>query len=87
MEVCLEWWKIQLVVQAAYPEGSDAVSVEIPLEVSPMMWVPCLVRWEMDADREVERAVAACQWLSGERQRTCVEICDFVVSLVLSQIT
>ena len=62
--VCLEWgekWgKIQLVDQAAYPEGSDAVSVEIPLEVSPIMWDPCLVLWEMDADREVERAVAAC---------------------------
>ena len=85
--VCLEWGKIQPVDQAAYPEGSDAVSVEIPLEVSPMMWDPCLVRWEMDAVREVESAVAACQWLSGEGQRTCVGICDSVVSLVLSQIT
>ena len=45
---------------AGYPEGSDAVSVEIPLEVSPMMWDPCLVRWEMDADREVEWAVGGC---------------------------
>ena len=84
--VCLEWGEIQPVDQAAYPEGSDAVSVEIPLEVSPIMWDPCLVLWEIDADQKVEQVVAACQWLSGEGQRTCVGICDSVVSLVLSQI-
>ena len=47
---------------------------------------PCLVLWEMDTEWEVERAVAACQWLSGDGKRTCVGICDSVVSLVLSQI-
>ena len=39
--------------QAAFPEGSDTVSEEVPLEVSPMMWDPCLVPWEVDTDREV----------------------------------
>ena len=66
--VCLEWGEIQPVEQAVFPEGSDAVSEEIPLEVSPMMWDPCLVPWEVDADREVgwlaDWAVAACQRLS-----------------------
>ena len=51
-----------MVVQAAYPEGSDAVSVEIPLEVSPMMWVPCLVRWEMDADGMGGGCVSEVVW-------------------------
>ena len=41
----LGWGVMQPVHQAAYPEGSDVVSVEILLELSPMMWDPCLVRW------------------------------------------
>ncbi len=50
VEVCLEWWKIQLVVQAAYPEGSDAVSVEIPLEVSSLasQTLARALRWRED---------------------------------------
>lgn len=70
--VCLEWGENQPVEQAAFPEGSEAVLEEIPLEVSPMMWDPCLVPWEMDADREVgwvvDWAVAACQRSSEKGQ-------------------
>ena len=59
------WGETLPVDQAVFPEGSDTVSDEVPLEVSPMMWDPCLVPWEVDTDREVgwvaEWALAACQ--------------------------
>ncbi len=63
--VCLGWGETLPVDQAAFPEGSDTVSEEVPLEVSPMMWDPSLVPWEVDTGREVgwvaEWALAACQ--------------------------
>ena len=81
--VCLGWGETLPVDQAAFPEGSDMVSEEVPLEVSPMMWDPCGGGHGSGGGM----GVGCVSAVVGEGLANCIGICYSVVSLVLSPTT